>query len=167
MDYRKMGQKNYQWTKSYQECCDELKWQSVKERHNMLMCCQVYKILNNLDCLGSTYNIMPTLKLDLVRYLCAYLTHVCIGTHFFYVLVEFLTIIIIYNVFPRIIILSTTFRIFSFNCCSLYLFMLVLIVVVVVILFSSVFLFLFLLLFFCFFFVFVFMPRGVAARGSG
>ncbi len=53
----KWDKNKYQWSKSYQECCDELQWQSVKDRHNMLMCCQVYKILNNLDCLGSTHNI--------------------------------------------------------------------------------------------------------------
>ncbi len=28
-----------------------------KDRHTMIMCCHVYTILNNLDCLGSTHNI--------------------------------------------------------------------------------------------------------------
>ncbi len=31
----------------------------------MLMCCQVYKILNNLDCLGSTYNIFKYANINL------------------------------------------------------------------------------------------------------
>ena len=31
----------------------ELNWKTVKARHRILMCCQVYKVLENLDCLGT------------------------------------------------------------------------------------------------------------------
>ena len=38
------------------KCLDELKWQSVKDRHNMLII-MLSGIQLILDCLGSTYNI--------------------------------------------------------------------------------------------------------------
>ena len=42
---------HFKWTKTYEECCNELNWQTIKQRHTMLTCCQVYKIVNIFDCL--------------------------------------------------------------------------------------------------------------------
>ena len=42
---------NYCWTKTYEECCSELNWATVHQRHLLLTCCQAYKIVNNMDSL--------------------------------------------------------------------------------------------------------------------
>jgi len=42
---------NYCWTKTYEECCYELNWATVHQRHLLLTCCQAYKIVNNMDSL--------------------------------------------------------------------------------------------------------------------
>ena len=43
---------NYCWTKTYEECCYELNWATVHQRHLLLTCYQAYKIVNNMDSLG-------------------------------------------------------------------------------------------------------------------
>ena len=47
----KWDKANYCWTKTYEECCSDLNWATVYQRHLLLTCCQAYKIINNLDCL--------------------------------------------------------------------------------------------------------------------
>ena len=42
---------NYCWTKTYEECCSDLNWATVHQRHLLLACCQGYKIINKLNCL--------------------------------------------------------------------------------------------------------------------
>ena len=44
----KWDRDTYQWTKSYDECCAELRWMTQAQRRHYLICCQVYKILNSL-----------------------------------------------------------------------------------------------------------------------
>ena len=41
----------FQWTKTYDECRNELGWLSLTQRRKLLLCCQVYKVINHLDCL--------------------------------------------------------------------------------------------------------------------
>ena len=41
-------QSTYSWTMSYEEC-SELRWPSLQSRHDVLTCCQVYKIIHKLD----------------------------------------------------------------------------------------------------------------------
>ena len=50
----KWGRKTFSWSKSYADCCKELNWLSIKQCRSMLSCSQVYKIMNNLDCLASS-----------------------------------------------------------------------------------------------------------------
>ena len=49
----KWDKSTFRWSKSYEQCRSELNWKTVKARHRILMCCQVYKVLENLDCLGT------------------------------------------------------------------------------------------------------------------
>ena len=41
----------YGWTKTYEECCSDLNWATVHQRHLLLTCCQAYKTINNFDSL--------------------------------------------------------------------------------------------------------------------
>ena len=47
----KLDKANYCWTKTYEECCSDLNWATVHQRHLLLTWCQAYKIITNLDCL--------------------------------------------------------------------------------------------------------------------
>ena len=40
------------WSKSYPEALMELEWHSLKQRRYFSSCCQVFKIINNLDCIS-------------------------------------------------------------------------------------------------------------------
>ena len=42
---------NFSWSKSYEECLNELHWTTLSQRRDILTCCQVYKIVNHLDCI--------------------------------------------------------------------------------------------------------------------
>ena len=41
----------FQWTKSYSDCRREIGWQTLAQRRDILSCCQIYKMVNHLDCL--------------------------------------------------------------------------------------------------------------------
>ena len=43
---------NHKWSKSYKEVCSELKWPTIHQRHTMLPCCQIYNVINSLDCIN-------------------------------------------------------------------------------------------------------------------
>jgi hypothetical protein len=45
------NKQNYTWSKSYNECCNELQWTTLDQRRDILTCCQVYKIVNHLVCI--------------------------------------------------------------------------------------------------------------------
>ena len=41
------------WSKTYEECRSQLSWPTVQQRHQLLSCCQTFKIIHvNLDCLN-------------------------------------------------------------------------------------------------------------------
>lgn len=40
------------WSKSYEEARLELGWPTLRQRRQFMVCCQMYKIVNNLDCLN-------------------------------------------------------------------------------------------------------------------
>ena len=40
------------WSKTYEECRSQLRWPTVQQRHQLLSCCQTFKITHNLDCLN-------------------------------------------------------------------------------------------------------------------
>ena len=42
---------SFSWSKSYKQCCSELKWLSLNKRRDLSICCQIYKIVNHLDCI--------------------------------------------------------------------------------------------------------------------
>ena len=42
---------NHCWSKSYDQDLSELQWPTIRQRHNFLSICQIYKCLNNLDCI--------------------------------------------------------------------------------------------------------------------
>ena len=41
----------HKWSKSYAQALNELNWLSVHQRHTLLICCQMYKIIQSLDCI--------------------------------------------------------------------------------------------------------------------
>ena len=41
----------HKWSKSYAQAWNELHWPSVHQRHTLLICCQMYKIIKSLDCI--------------------------------------------------------------------------------------------------------------------
>ena len=41
----------YSWSKSYKQELQELRWQSIGQRHEFLLLCQVYKTVNTPDCI--------------------------------------------------------------------------------------------------------------------
>ena len=45
---------NHRWARSYDEDRNALNLMLVASRHNFLSCCQMYKIVNSLDCLASS-----------------------------------------------------------------------------------------------------------------
>ena len=45
------NRQNFTWSKSYDECRRELQWTTLKQRRDILACCQIYKIVNHLDCI--------------------------------------------------------------------------------------------------------------------
>ena len=47
----KWNKVTFTWTKSYTECINELFWMPVSDRHKLLICCQVFKMIYSLDCL--------------------------------------------------------------------------------------------------------------------
>ena len=47
----KWDKDSFQWSHSYDDCCLELGWQTLRQRRNLLICCQLYKMVNHLDCL--------------------------------------------------------------------------------------------------------------------
>ena len=47
----KWNRNEHQWNKSYEDCRHELNWLPLAKRREFLICCQTYKIINNLDCL--------------------------------------------------------------------------------------------------------------------
>ena len=47
----KWDRNTFQWTKSYSDCRCELGWQTLAQRRDILSCCQIYKMVNHLDCL--------------------------------------------------------------------------------------------------------------------
>ncbi len=50
------NRQSFSWDKSYQQCCIELNWLTLETRRDFHTCCQVYRSLNNLDCIPfSTY----------------------------------------------------------------------------------------------------------------
>ena len=53
----------YSWSKSYEQELQEVEWLTIKERHNFLTLCQVYKVIKFMDCLNFkeyfTYNKRP------------------------------------------------------------------------------------------------------------
>ncbi len=50
------NRQSFSWDKSYQQCCIELNWLTLETRRDFYTCCQVYRSLNNLDCIPfSTY----------------------------------------------------------------------------------------------------------------
>ena len=40
------------WSKTYEECRTQLRWSTVQQRHQLLSCCQTFKIIHKLDCLN-------------------------------------------------------------------------------------------------------------------
>ena len=43
--------KSYSWSNSYEEALLELHWPTIVQRHKILSCSQVYKIINSMDCI--------------------------------------------------------------------------------------------------------------------
>ena len=39
------------WSRPAQDICDKLSWPTLERRRQFLVCCQVYKLINNLDCI--------------------------------------------------------------------------------------------------------------------
>ena len=51
----KWDRHRFKWTKSYDECRAHLKWMTIEDRHRLLSCCQMYKLVHSLDCLTLTH----------------------------------------------------------------------------------------------------------------
>ena len=47
------------WSKSYEESLAELHWSTIEQRHSYLSLCQIYKIVNRLDCINFTDYFSP------------------------------------------------------------------------------------------------------------
>ena len=47
------------WSRSYDESLTELHWSTIEQRHSYLSLCQVYKIINRLDCINFTDYFSP------------------------------------------------------------------------------------------------------------
>ena len=45
------NRQNFTWAKSYDECRRKLQWTTLKQLRDILACCQIYKIVNHLDCI--------------------------------------------------------------------------------------------------------------------
>ena len=112
----KWDRSTFCWSKSYEDCRRELKWQTLQQRRHMLSCCQVYKITKQLDCLDfDTYFkyrisvtrshdgtlVIPSSRINAFRYS-------------FFVNVPFL-----WNSLPAKVINCPSYSSFKFNCTSL------------------------------------------------
>ena len=112
----KWDRSTFCWSKSYEDCRRELKWQTLQQRRHMLSCCQVYKITKQLDCLDfDTYfkyrisvtrshdgtMVIPSSRINAFRYS-------------FFVNVPFL-----WNSLPAKVINCPSYSSFKFNCTSL------------------------------------------------
>ena len=66
----KWDKKCHKWSKSYNQARNELHWLSVEDRHRFLVCCQIYKIMNSMDCINfNTYFVFtcrPTQSHNLI-----------------------------------------------------------------------------------------------------
>ena len=47
------------WSRSYDESLAELHWSTTEQRHSYLSLCQVYEIVNRLDCINFTDYFSP------------------------------------------------------------------------------------------------------------
>ncbi len=45
------------WSKSYVESLNDLRWPTIEQRHFYLFNCQIYKIVNRLDCINFSDNL--------------------------------------------------------------------------------------------------------------
>ena len=63
--YCQWDRHTYTWSHTYEEACKHLKLKTLESRRRMLLLCQVYKIIHNLDCilliltLHKLYQISP------------------------------------------------------------------------------------------------------------
>ena len=49
--YCQWDRHTYTWSHTYEEACKHLKLKTLESRRRMLLLCQVYKIIHNLDCI--------------------------------------------------------------------------------------------------------------------
>ena len=49
--YCQWDRHTYTWSHTYEEACKHLKLKTLESRRRMLVLCQVYKIIHNLDCI--------------------------------------------------------------------------------------------------------------------
>ena len=67
------------WSRSYDESLAELHWSTIEQRHSYLSLCQVYKIVNRLDCINFTDYFSPS-KAPQTRY-CKVNSLQCMPSH--------------------------------------------------------------------------------------
>ena len=58
------SQQSHSWSRTYEDACTHLGWKPLSTRRTILSCCQVYKIINNLDCIcfDNYYSFNPSIS---------------------------------------------------------------------------------------------------------
>ena len=56
------SKQNHCWSRTYEDACTHLDWLPLTTRRSIMCCCQVYKVINNLDCIhfDSYYRFNPS-----------------------------------------------------------------------------------------------------------
>ena len=101
-----------QWDKSYEECRHNLSWLTLTKRHEFLICCQTYKIMNKMDCLQFSdfysFNTLNTRSHSL-SLVCKYASLNSYRFSFF------VNSIFLWNLLPATIAYSCSYSIFKYN----------------------------------------------------
>jgi len=105
------------WSKTYEECRSQLRWPTVQQRHQLLSCCQTFKIIHNLDCLNFDdylcFNQSPTRSHSLT--LRCTRSRINSFRYSFFVNIPFL-----WNTIPYDIVNSTSYAAFKYKLKSFF-----------------------------------------------
>ena len=102
---------------NYEECRSQLRWPTVQQRHQLLSCCQTFKIIHNLDCLNFDdylcFNRSPTRSHSLT--LRCTRSRINSFRYSFFVNIPFL-----WNTIPYDIVNSTSYAAFKYKLKSFF-----------------------------------------------
>ena len=107
----KWDRNTFQWTKSYSDCRRELGWQTLAQRRDILSCCQIYKMVNHLDCLVFEDFLSFNSTVTRCHHFCINYIQSRVNTfrHSFFVNAPFL-----WNTLPLDVVQSSSY--YSFKC---------------------------------------------------